>query len=66
MTREICEKGSTWTDWVPTLCGPSRSSRLSRSTILQAGPHADVQTVEILLCKKVFRSLLEREYTDRT
>ncbi len=42
------------------------SSHLSCSIILQAEPHADVRTVEILLCKKVFRSLLVREYTDRT
>lgn len=66
MTREICEKGSTWTDWVPTLFGPFHSSRLSRSVILQAGSHANVRTVEFLLYKKVFRSLLGREYTDRT
>jgi len=33
--RETCEKSATWTDWVPTSFGPSRSSRLSRSAILR-------------------------------
>jgi hypothetical protein len=48
------------------LFASSRSFRLSCTIILQAGPHEDVWTIEILLCKKVFRSLLVREYTDCT
>jgi len=35
VTREIGEKGATWTDWALTTFGSSRSSRLSRAAILQ-------------------------------
>lgn len=65
MMGEICEKGATSTDWIPTSFGSPRSSRMSHMIILQASPHADVRTIEGLLCKKVFRSLPGREYTDR-
>ena len=47
------------------LFGSSRSFRLFRTIILHAGPQAKVGIVEILLCKKVFQSLLEQEYTHR-
>ena len=29
--REICEKGATWTDWIPTSCRPSHESHSSRA-----------------------------------
>jgi hypothetical protein len=33
--RETCEKGATWTDWIPTSSHPSCQIRLSRSIILR-------------------------------
>ena len=29
--REICEKGATWTDWIPTSCRPSHEAHSSRT-----------------------------------
>jgi len=49
--RETCEKGATWTDWIPT----SRPSRESRSAILRGSPAVpDVQAIEVLLCRHGF------------
>ena len=43
-------KRATWTEWVPTSFGPSRSSRLSRAAILWGAslcePH--VRIIEVL------------------
>jgi len=50
VTREICEKGATWTDWVPTSFGPYRSSCPSRAIILrECSPVVShVRTLEVL------------------
>jgi len=59
--RETCEKGTMWTDWIPTSFSPSRSSRLSRQAILRecvpVVPH--VRTIEVLLCRNGFFSACE-------
>ena len=51
--RETCEKGATWTDWIPTSSRPSCQSRLSCSIILRdrSPLGQDVQAIEVLPCR---------------
>jgi len=44
--RETCEKGATWTDWIPTSSRPSRQSR--SASLLEHSPVVpDMRAIEI-------------------